>query len=148
MVADDDIGLAFRKFFFAFYPERTAGKRQKDAHPNAGIAIEPVCLLWVRTEITKKDKGDEEDQHGADEDEDGPDGPDPAEDLPYSGGGMRLGAPGRWRRCAWFIRLRIHNNIQFSAQSTGSIPLLMSHALALEKCRQPKNPLSAEKGDG
>ena len=33
-------------------------------------------------------------------------------------------------------------------QSIGSIPFFIRYSLVFEKCLQPKNPLSAEKGEG
>src|SRR5580658_3120490 len=98
MVTDDDVGGTMDEFLPSFYPQRASGQRQENAHPDPGIAGEPVGLRRVFTEIAEKKERDHKDQHGQDEDQDNPHGPDPAGDIPnfklLVHGGVRHG---RWR---------------------------------------------------
>src|SRR6185437_10686659 len=57
------------------------------------------------------------------------------------------GPPGPGDLPVFMLQFSVCGRI-YNAQSMGSMPCFMSHWLALEKWRQPKNPLSALKGEG
>ena len=141
VVANDNIGLAIPEMFPSFHPQRTAGQRQKNIHPYPRHPDEASGLLRILSEIAEEQERDQEQQHGDDEDNDDPNGPQAPDEITRA----RLLDTAAF---GGFILLVFISHMFSSFQSMGEIPLPSSQALALEKCLQPKNPLSAEKGEG
>jgi len=103
--------------------------REPQKFPTIEKQFVNFMFLRVSPEIREEQEWDEEQQHGDDEYDDHPYCPDAPYEVAETGSLYAF-------------------DVFHSFQSMGAMPLLSSQALVFEKCLQPKNPLSAEKGEG